>query len=94
MRSITANRLLTSRYMSASTIPIRNMRGDVTTGPLGVFILNLQAWNDWDLSALRRTTLAALLDEFDFRYSNRAALGVDDTERTRRAIAKAATASG
>src|SRR5204862_7121774 len=25
-------------------------------------------------------------DEFDFRYSNRAALGVDDTERTRRAI--------
>jgi transposase-like protein len=25
-------------------------------------------------------------DEFDFRYSNRAALGIDDTERTRRAI--------
>jgi transposase-like protein len=30
--------------------------------------------------------LQRYLDEFDFRYSNRAALGVDDTERTRRAI--------
>jgi hypothetical protein len=27
------------------------------------------------------------LAEFDFRYSNRVRLGVDDTERTRRAIA-------
>jgi transposase-like protein len=30
--------------------------------------------------------LQRYLDEFDFRYSNRAALGIDDTERTRRAI--------
>jgi transposase-like protein len=30
--------------------------------------------------------LQRYLDEFDFRYSNRAALGVDDTERTRRAV--------
>jgi hypothetical protein len=30
--------------------------------------------------------LQRYLDEFDFRYSNRAALGVDDSERTRRAI--------
>ncbi len=30
--------------------------------------------------------LQAYLNEFDFRYSNRIALGVDDTERTRRAI--------
>jgi transposase-like protein len=30
--------------------------------------------------------LQRYLDEFDFRYSNRSALGVDDTERTRRAI--------
>jgi hypothetical protein len=29
------------------------------------------------------------LTEFDFRYSNRVRLGVDDTERTRRAIAGA-----
>ena len=30
--------------------------------------------------------LQRYLDEFDFRYSNRAALGIDDSERTRRAI--------
>ena len=30
--------------------------------------------------------LQRYIDEFDFRYSNRIALGVDDTERTRRAI--------
>ena len=30
--------------------------------------------------------LQRYLDEFDFRYSNRSALGVDDAERTRRAI--------
>ena len=30
--------------------------------------------------------LQRYLDEFDFRYSNRAALGIDDTERARRAV--------
>lgn len=30
--------------------------------------------------------LQAYLNEFDFRYSNRVALGVDDTERARRAV--------
>jgi hypothetical protein len=30
--------------------------------------------------------LQAYLNEFDFRYSNRDGLGVDDTERTRRAV--------
>jgi ISXO2-like transposase domain len=30
--------------------------------------------------------LQAYLNEFDFRYSNRSALGVEDTERTRRAV--------
>ncbi len=30
--------------------------------------------------------LSAYLSEFDFRYSNRVGLGVDDTERTRRAV--------
>jgi hypothetical protein len=34
--------------------------------------------------------LGRYLDEFAFRYSNRIALGVDDTERTRRAIKGAA----
>ena len=33
--------------------------------------------------------LPRYLAEFDFRYSNRIKLGVDDTERTRRAIAGA-----
>jgi hypothetical protein len=30
--------------------------------------------------------LQAYLNEFDFRYSNRVGLGVDDSERTRRAV--------
>jgi hypothetical protein len=30
--------------------------------------------------------LQAYLNEFDFRYSNRIALGVDDTERASRAV--------
>ncbi len=34
--------------------------------------------------------LQAYMHEFDFRYSNRAKLGVDDNERTRRAIKGAA----
>ena len=34
--------------------------------------------------------LQAYLNEFDFRYSNRKALGIDDTERARRAINGAA----
>jgi transposase-like protein len=34
--------------------------------------------------------LQAYLDEFDFRYSNRVALGVDDTERASRAVKGAA----
>jgi hypothetical protein len=34
--------------------------------------------------------LQRYLSEFDFRYSNRTALGVDDTERTERAIKGAA----
>lgn len=34
--------------------------------------------------------LGRYLDEFAFRYSNRIALGIDDTERTRRAIKGAA----
>lgn len=33
--------------------------------------------------------LQAYLNEFDFRYSNRIALGIDDTERARRAVAGA-----
>ncbi len=34
--------------------------------------------------------LQAYLNEFDFRYSNRSALGVDDTERADRAVKGAA----
>lgn len=34
--------------------------------------------------------LQKYLNEFDFRYSNRIALGVDDTERTRLAVKGAA----
>ena len=33
-----------------------------------------------------RTSLAGVFEEFDFRYSNRIKLGVDDTERTVRAV--------
>ena len=34
--------------------------------------------------------LQAYLNEFDFRYSNRSALGIEDTERTERAVKGAA----
>jgi hypothetical protein len=42
-----------------------------------------QAGHDGRLPALFGKALRRYLSEFDFRYSNRAALGVDDAERAR-----------
>jgi hypothetical protein len=39
------------------------------------------------LPALRREALASLVTEFDFRYSNRSAFGVEDAERANRLAA-------
>jgi hypothetical protein len=62
-------------------------------GLLGDFrrklLLNLQKGHDRRLSALFRAAPSPL-SEFDFRYSNRVRLGVDDAERTQRAIKGAA----
>jgi transposase-like protein len=62
------------------------MRGDVSTntveGFFGVFKRGMRGtYQHCGPQHLQR-----YLDEFDFRYSNRMALGVDDTERTTRAI--------
>ncbi|HZP78219.1 MAG TPA: IS1595 family transposase [Pseudolabrys sp.] len=65
-------------------------RGDVTTntveGFFGVFKRGMRGtYQHCGAQHLQR-----YLDEFDFRYSNRAAMGVDDTERAQRAIRGAA----
>lgn len=62
------------------------VRGDVTTntveGFFGVFKRGMRGtYQHCGAQHLQR-----YLDEFDFRYSNRVALGVDDTERAVRAI--------
>src|SRR5438034_3361881 len=49
-------------------------------------LLDFQARNEGRLSALQGKHLHRYLAEFDFRYSNRIRLGVDDVQRTERAI--------
>lgn len=66
------------------------VRGDVTTntveGFFGVFKRGMRGtYQHCGPQHLQR-----YLDEFDFRYSNRVALGVDDSERAKRAIKGAA----
>ena len=53
---------------------------------LKVFLFNLQARMKGIYQHCSEKHLHRYLAEFDFRYSNRIALGVDDTERTDRAI--------
>ena len=48
--------------------------------------LDLQARHEGVYQHCDERHLHRYLCEFDFRYSNRVKLGVDDTERTRRAI--------
>jgi transposase-like protein len=61
-------------------------RGDVTTNTVEGFFSIFKRGMTGVYQHCGRQHLQRYLDEFDFRYSNRAALGVDDTERTRRAI--------
>src|SRR5829696_2516267 len=76
-------------YAAHETVEHRSKeyaRGDVTTntveGAFGVFKRGMRGtYQHCGPQHLQR-----YMDEFDFRYSNRAALGVDDTERGTRAI--------
>src|ERR1700693_4862319 len=61
-------------------------RDDVTTNTVEGFFSIFKRGMTGVYQHCGEQHLQRYLDEFDFRYSNRAALGVDDTERTRRAI--------
>jgi transposase-like protein len=61
-------------------------RGDVTTNTVEGFFSIFKRGMTGVYQHCGEQHLQRYLDEFDFRYSNRAALGVDDSERTRRAI--------
>lgn len=61
-------------------------RGDVTTNTVEGFFGIFKRGMKGVYQHCGEQHLQAYLNEFDFRYSNRVALGVDDTERSRRAI--------
>jgi hypothetical protein len=62
------------------------VRGDVTTNTVEGFFGIFKRGMTGVYQHCGETHLQAYLNEFDFRYSNRVKLGVDDAERTRRAI--------
>jgi transposase-like protein len=61
-------------------------RADVTTNTVEGFFSIFKRGMTGVYQHCGEQHLQRYLDEFDFRYSNRAALGIDDSERTRRAI--------
>jgi hypothetical protein len=61
-------------------------RDDVTTNTVEGFFSIFKRGMPGVYQHCGEQHLQRYLDEFDFRYSNRIALGIDDTERTRRAI--------
>ena len=61
-------------------------RGDTTTNTVEGFFGIFKRGMTGVYQHCGENHLQAYLNEFDFRYSNRKALGVEDTERTRRAI--------
>jgi transposase-like protein len=61
-------------------------RGDVTTNTVEGYFSIFKRGMKGIYQHCGEQHLQRYLDEFDFRYSNREALGVDDSERTRRAI--------
>jgi hypothetical protein len=65
-------------------------RGDVTTNTVEGFFSVFKRGMRGTYQHCGSQHLQRYLDEFDFRYSNRMALGVDDTERSERAIKGAA----
>lgn len=62
------------------------VRGDVTTNTVEGFFGVFKRGMKGTYQHCGPQHLQRYMDEFDFRYSNRAALGVDDTERAERAI--------
>lgn len=62
------------------------VRGDVTTNTVEGFFSVFKRGMRGTYQHCGEQHLQRYLTEFDFRYSNRAALGVDDTERAVRAI--------
>lgn len=65
-------------------------RGDVTTNTVEGFFSIFKRGMRGIYHHCGEAHLQRYLNEFDFRYSNRAALGIDDTERANRAIRGAA----
>jgi transposase-like protein len=65
-------------------------RGDTTTNTVEGFFGIFKRGMTGVYHHCGEQHLQAYLNEFDFRYSNRAGLGCDDTERTRRAVKGAA----
>jgi hypothetical protein len=65
-------------------------RGDVTTNTVESFFALFKRGMRGTYQHCGPQHLQRYLTEFDFRYSNRIALGVDDTERAFRAIKGAA----
>lgn len=61
-------------------------RGDVTTNTVESFFALFKRGMKGTYQHCGEQHLQRYLEEFDFRYSNRVALGVDDTERATRAI--------
>jgi ISXO2-like transposase domain len=62
------------------------VRGDTTTNTVEGFFGIFKRGMTGVYQHCGEHHLQAYLSEFDFRYSNRCGLGVDDTERTRRAV--------
>jgi len=62
------------------------VRGDVTSNTVESFFALFKRGMRGTYQHCGSRHLQRYLDEFDFRYSNRAALGVDDTERAARAV--------
>jgi transposase-like protein len=65
------------------------VRGNVTTNTVESYFSVFKRGMKGTYQHCSEKYLQRYLNEFDFRHSNRAALGVDDAERTTRAITKA-----
>jgi hypothetical protein len=63
------------------------VRGDVHTNTAENYFSILKRGIDGTYHHISEAHLPRYLAEFDFRYNNRVGLGVDDAERTRRALA-------
>ncbi len=76
-------------YASHLTVDhnVEYVRGDAHTNTAESYFAILKRGVDGTYHHVSEAHLPRYLAEFDFRYNNRANLGVDDAERTRRALA-------